>query len=153
MSDSTSDSSGTLPESAETTKGAPVDNRPVTNADILGEQSSSTELLADVIPSGMPAVSGTDAIQDHSDLASVGVIRDLALADGVDGLNINDVLSGLDVTNGNLGAYLTVQTAGGNTVISVDADGLGSAYNPVTVVTVEGVTGLTLQQLLNSIDS
>ena len=54
----------------------------------------------------------------------------------------------MDATDPNLGAWLTVETSGGNTVISIDSDGVGGAP-AVPVVTLEGVTGLTLQQLLN----
>ena len=54
----------------------------------------------------------------------------------------------MDAADPNLGAWLTVETSGGNTVISIDAGGAGEAA-AVPVVTLEGVTGVTLQQLLN----
>lgn len=59
-----------------------------------------------------------------------------------------DTLPGTDPTDPNLGVWLTVETSGGNTVISIDAGRAGQAAT-VPVVTLEGVTGVTLQQLLN----
>ena len=66
-----------------------------------------------------------------------------------DVLNLNDVLSGIAVDgSGTAGAYITFQTIGGSTVISVDADGPGPGH-PVAVITLANVTGKTLQDLLN----
>jgi hypothetical protein len=70
-----------------------------------------------------------------------------------DVLKINDVLSGLPSEGADMaGAYLIFQTIGGNTVISIDADGAGPAA-PVAVLTLANVAGVTLQQLLNDLPS
>jgi hypothetical protein len=68
-----------------------------------------------------------------------------------DALTLNDVLSGIPLENADTaGAYITFQTIGGSTVISVDADGAGPAQ-PVAVMTLANVTGKTLQDLLNDV--
>lgn len=64
-------------------------------------------------------------------------------------LGLQDVLPGVDVSDPNLGAYLTFETSGGDTVISVDADG-GGAGAAVPVVTLQNVTNVTLADLLNN---
>ena len=66
-------------------------------------------------------------------------------------LNVKDVLSGLPSDGGDTaGAYLTFQTIGGSTVISIDADGPGPAA-PVAVLTLANIAGVSLQQLLNDL--
>ena len=70
-----------------------------------------------------------------------------------DVLKVNDVLSGIPSEGADAaGAYLTFQTIGGNTVISIDADGPGPAA-PVAILTLANVAGVTLQQLLNDLPS
>ena len=70
-------------------------------------------------------------------------------------LDVRDVLSAVHFDQGSAdtsGALLTFQTIGDHTVVSVDADGSGPSA-PVQIATLEGVTGLTLQQLLsNNVD-
>ena len=69
-----------------------------------------------------------------------------------DALNVQDVLSGIvpeGADAGTLGAYLTFETVGNSTVVRVDTGGAG-AEAPLQIVTLEGVTGVTLQQLLNN---
>jgi len=66
-------------------------------------------------------------------------------------LNLDDVLSGIPLDGADTaGAYITFQTIGGSTVISVDADGPGPAQ-PVAVITLANVAGKTLQDLLNDV--
>ena len=50
-----------------------------------------------------------------------------------------------------LGASLIFKTEGDHTVVSIDPDAGGPAV-AVRIATLEGVTGITLQQLLNNID-
>lgn len=71
----------------------------------------------------------------------------------VEALDIRDVLSGIPLDSadaGVLGAYISFQTVGNNTVIVVDTDGPGPAA-PIPIATLANVTGVTLQQLLNDI--
>ena len=66
-----------------------------------------------------------------------------------DVLELTDVLSGIPIDGADTaGAYITFQTIGSSTVISVDADGPGPSH-PVAVLTLANVTGKTLQDLLN----
>lgn len=127
MSDPTTESAGTVPESLDSSVAPPGQGLQVTQSDILVASSAPDDALAALPESPAPS-------------ASVG---------GADTLNLSDVLSGADAPDPNLGAYLKFETVNGNTVVSVDADGMGGAP-AVAVVTLEGVTGLTLQQLLQN---
>ena len=131
MSESTSQSTGTAPESPNTVAAPAGEGLPVTQADILAAESSSDEVLAGAVAEGTTA---------SPEAAATAVA-------GGDRLELSDVLPGTDPTDPNLGAYLKVETVNGNTVISVDPDGVGGAP-AITVVTLEGVSGVTLQQLL-----
>jgi Ca2+-binding RTX toxin-like protein len=87
-----------------------------------------------------------------NDSASADVVKDFTFGTGGDVLNVHDVLPGAaqgSTDAAALGVYLKVETVGSNTVISIDADGTGSGA-PVAIVTLEGVAGVTLQQLLNN---
>ena len=67
-------------------------------------------------------------------------------------LDVRDVLSAVHFDPGSadtVGALLTFRTEGDHTVVSVDADGAGPSV-AVQIATLEGVTGLTLQQLLSN---
>jgi hypothetical protein len=68
-----------------------------------------------------------------------------------DVLNVSDVLSGIPTEGADTaGAYLTFETIGNSTVISIDADGSGPEA-PVAILTLANVAGKTLQDLLNDI--
>ena len=128
MSEATSESSGTTSNPAS-------EGSPVTETDILVAGSSSDELLAVGVKEGeLPLLPGPS------------VEASIPVASGGDKLDLADVLPG-HASDPNLGAFLTVETVGGDTVISIDADDAGSAA-PVQVVTLEGITGVTLQELL-----
>ena len=67
-------------------------------------------------------------------------------------LKVQEVLSGVQSEGAGanlLLAHLTFDTVGGDTVVSVDLDGVGPSA-PVAIATLEGVTGVTLQQLLSN---
>jgi hypothetical protein len=67
-------------------------------------------------------------------------------------LDVRDVLSAIPVDpaeSDSLGALLTFRTDGDHTVVSVDPDGAGSAV-AVQIATLQGITGMTLQQLLST---
>jgi hypothetical protein len=77
--------------------------------------------------------------------------QDSAATTQGDVLNVSDVLSAIPAEGADTaGAYLTFETIGGSTVISIDADGSGPEA-PVAVVTLANVTGKTLQDLLNDL--
>ena len=67
-------------------------------------------------------------------------------------LDVNDVLSATHFDRpdaDSLGALLTFTTAGDRTIVSVDAKGVDPVA-PLQIATLEGITGITLQQLLNN---
>ena len=70
-------------------------------------------------------------------------------------LDVRDVLTAVHFDRADadsLGALLTFTTVGDRTIVSVDADGGGPAV-PLQIATLEGITGITLQQLLsNNVD-
>lgn len=83
---------------------------------------------------------------------SADTVKDFTVAPaaaGGDVLDLSEVLPGVSVTDPNFGAYVDVHTVGSNTVISIDADGAGSGAG-VPVATLEGIAGVTLQQLLQN---
>ena len=121
------------PEALGTATAPAGDGPPVTTADILVGDASTGEVPAGAIAEGDGAAAASAAAADAQESTA---------------LNLGDVFSGVDAADPNLGAWLTVETSGGNTVISIDAGGAGEAA-AVAVVTLEGVTELTLQQLLN----
>jgi Ca2+-binding RTX toxin-like protein len=84
---------------------------------------------------------------------SADTVKDFTVAPadaGGDVLDFSSVLPGVDVTDPDLAAYIGVQTVGSNTVVSIDADGAAGSGAAVAVVTLEGVAGVTLQQLLQN---
>lgn len=69
-----------------------------------------------------------------------------------DALKLQDVLTGIapeGADAGMLGAYLSFETVGNSTVVRVETGGAG-AQAPLQIVTLEGVTGVTLQQILGN---
>jgi len=69
-------------------------------------------------------------------------------------LDVRDVLSATHFDRpdaDSLGAQLTFTTIGDRTIVSVDAEGVDPVA-PLQIATLEGITGITLQQLLNNID-
>lgn len=67
-------------------------------------------------------------------------------------LDIRDVLLAIPFDRADadiLGALLTFRTVGDSTIVSVDADGSGPTA-PLQIATLEGITGVTLQQLLDN---
>ncbi|OGA44700.1 MAG: hypothetical protein A3G24_13485 [Betaproteobacteria bacterium RIFCSPLOWO2_12_FULL_62_13] len=86
-----------------------------------------------------------------TDNTNVNPVSETTSSSHADALNIQDVLSGIvpeGAEAGMLGAYLKIETVGGNTVISVEAGAPAAIAFPI--VTLEGVTGVTLQDLLNN---
>lgn len=67
---------------------------------------------------------------------------------GRDGLDISDLLSGYSYTSDDINDFVQINESGGNTTISVDANGTtgGSSFTDVAVL--NGVTGLDLYQMI-----
>ncbi len=67
-------------------------------------------------------------------------------------LDMRDVLSATHFDRpdaDSLGAQLTFLTIGDRTIVSVDAEGVDPVA-PLQIATLEGITGITLQQLLSN---
>jgi VCBS repeat-containing protein len=118
---------------------------------LLGDAGNDT-LTGGLGNDSLAGGAGSDTFV-FSAAAGADVVKDFTLGSGGDVLNVHDVLQGTGVQGNTdattLGAFLKVETVGSNTVISVDADGAGSG-GAVAVVTLEGVSGVTLQQLLQN---
>lgn len=69
-----------------------------------------------------------------------------SLAQG-DKIDIGDLLVGWNGDNATLGNYLSVSSNGNNTVLSINRDGAGSAYQSTTLITLENVH-TTLDELI-----
>jgi Ca2+-binding RTX toxin-like protein len=82
---------------------------------------------------------------DFNAHASQDTITDFNVAQG-DRLDIKDMLVGYNGTQP-LANYVQLAVSGGDTVVSVDADGTGTAYGTMPLVTLSGVTGLLLPDL------
>ncbi|MGQ0750832.1 MAG: type I secretion C-terminal target domain-containing protein, partial [Betaproteobacteria bacterium] len=106
---------------------------------------------ADVLTGGAGsdtfAFLGSDGVESDT-------ITDFAVGDasaGGDVLDISDLLtdSGYAGDAATLQNFVSVVESGGNTLVSVDADGAGPA-TAQQIVTLQGVTNTTLQDLLNN---
>jgi len=67
---------------------------------------------------------------------------------GNDHVNVSDLLVDWDKNPSSLGNYVSVSHTDGNTVVSIDRDGTGSAYSSTTLVTLENVN-VTLDELID----
>lgn len=77
------------------------------------------------------------------------MITDFNVAQG-DALDIKDLLVRYDPTTSVLADFVRLDVAGDSTTVAVDADGSANGANYVPLATLQGVTDLTLDQLLNS---
>ncbi|WP_241613430.1 Ig-like domain-containing protein, partial [Rosenbergiella epipactidis] len=72
---------------------------------------------------------------------------DFSVSNG-DHIDVSALLVGWDGESSSLGNYVSVSHTDGNTVVSIDRDGTGSAYSSTTLVTLEGVN-VTLDELID----
>ena len=71
---------------------------------------------------------------------------------GVRDLGFHVIAAGVELGADSLGAQLTFTTVGDRTIVSVDAEGVDPVA-PLQLASLEGITGITLQQLLsNNVD-
>ena len=131
------------------------------SAEASGSEASGNSLASTEASNAAPDVKDILVGSPEGDAILAGAERDgfngdAAIADGAadtpqqqtEALGLQDVLPGVDVSDSSLGAYLKIETVDGNTVISVEAD--GSETVTVPVMTLQDITGVTLQDLLNS---
>ncbi|RCJ09308.1 VCBS domain-containing protein, partial [Cupriavidus necator] len=89
----------------------------------------------------------------RADPASVDTITDFGaapVASGGDVLDLSDLLSGVGVTTANAAQFVRLSEVGGNTVVSLDRDGSGTAAAFQDVAVLQGVVGLDLNTLLSN---
>lgn len=73
-------------------------------------------------------------------------IADFNVAEG-DNLVLKDILVGFDRVSSAIGDFVSLSETGGNTMLSIDRDGAGTAFTSETVVVLHGVTGLDVNAL------
>ncbi|MBB3012847.1 beta strand repeat-containing protein [Cupriavidus alkaliphilus] len=89
----------------------------------------------------------------RSDAASVDTITDFNLApaaSGGDVLDLSDLLSGVGVGSDNAAQFVRLAEVDGNTVVSLDRDGTGTAAAFQDVAVLQGMVGLDLNTLLSN---
>lgn len=72
---------------------------------------------------------------------------DFSVSDG-DKIDVSSLLVGWDGSSDTLGNYVSVSEENGNTVVSIDRDGTSSDYSSTPLITLEGVSSVTLDELL-----
>lgn len=93
---------------------------------------------------------GSDIFDFNTDsLGSVDTITDFSVSQ-LDKLDIKDILVGYSATQSLIDNFVSFTNSGGNTVMSVDRDGTGTAYASQAIATISGVTNLDADTLLSS---
>ena len=79
----------------------------------------------------------------------IDTITDFESGAGNDALDIKDLLAGQTVNGGNIGDYVQLTAARGDTIVAVDANGLtgGSAY--VDIAVLQAITGLVATDMFD----
>lgn len=95
--------------------------------------------------------SGADTFVFEQNCAYNGVdtIKDFSIFEN-DALDISDLLSLYDPIADAISDFVQLTTAAGNTSIAIDADATGVGESFENIVVLEGVTGLTLNDLVNN---
>ena len=81
---------------------------------------------------------------------SVDSITDFEVGVGGDNINLTDLLTGYDPIDDMIADFIDIRTESGNTILSVDVDGLGSDSEFIDIAIIDsGVGGASLQNLLD----
>ena len=72
---------------------------------------------------------------------------DFSVSDG-DKIDISNLLVGWNGSSDTLGNFVSVSEENGKTMVSIDRDGTGSDYSSTQLITLEGVSSVTLDELL-----
>lgn len=92
---------------------------------------------------------GNDTFIFSSPTGSSDIITDFNLTDN-DRLDISDVLIGYDSNTSDINDFLRLTQSGADTTVSVDRDGTANGASFTTnIATLEGVTGINAETLLN----
>lgn len=89
----------------------------------------------------------TFLFENTSAFHDVDAIRDFSLSEG-DKIDISDVLIGYDALHDAITDFVRITTSGSDSVLSIDANGTG--LNFVQIATIQGVTGLTNEEALET---
>lgn len=73
----------------------------------------------------------------------IDVVTDFNISSQEDVLDVRDLLDQYDPLTDTLADFLQIADSGGNSTVSVDRDGTGSAYSMVQIATLNSITGLT----------
>jgi Ca2+-binding RTX toxin-like protein len=115
--------------------------------DIVAASSANNVLVggggADVIAGGQ----GSDRFDYNAIGESGDIISDFSVGIGNDKLDLKDMLVGYDPATSVLADFVQLTESAGNTNVSVDPDGAGSAYSSTQIVTLQNLTGLLLNEL------
>ena len=80
---------------------------------------------------------------------NVDIIADFNTSQG-DIIDITSLLTGYDPLTSVITDYVLIETSGSNSTLKVDRDGAGTEYGFAQIVTLNGVTGLTDEEMLVS---
>ena len=84
----------------------------------------------------------------NSGVANADHITDFSAGPGGDALNIRDLLSGYNSNSSHISDFVQLVAISGSTQIKIDGDGPGSAQSSQLVATLDGLTGLLLNDML-----
>ncbi len=115
--------------------------------DILNGESGNDTLYAGAGTDTLTGGTGVDTFRFMSDDTGLGTntITDFQDGAGGDVLDITDVLLGYDGSN--LDEFVTLQDVGSDTHVLVDRDGDAAQFGTETLIVLQNITGLDLNQL------
>ncbi|SOZ38693.1 VCBS domain-containing protein [Cupriavidus neocaledonicus] len=122
--------------------------------DHLGGGAGNDLLVGDAGSDTLAGGAGSDTFRLlRAEAASVDTITDFDFAPasaGGDVLDLSELLAGVSVTSANVAQFVRLAEVDGNTVVSLDRDGGGSAAAFQDVAVLQGVVGLDLNTLLSN---
>jgi hypothetical protein len=122
-------------------------------AGVISGTSGNDIIVAGAGADVMSGGAGSDTFYFRSsDAGAVHTITDFDASAGGDRIDLAALLHGY-AAGDDLSQYVGLHESGGNTVVSIDADGAGSAHGFQDLVVLSGVTGLDLQTLLAHVDT
>ena len=131
-----------------------VDNGTVlgsAGADVLTGTAGNDIIVGGAGSDVLTGGAGSDTfLYRSSDAGAVDTITDFDVGSGGDVLNIGALLSGY--TANDASQFISLRESDGNTIVSIDSDGAGTAHGFQDLLALSGVTGLDLQTLLPHID-
>jgi hypothetical protein len=115
-----------------------------------GSAASTVTILviagAPVIPGATSGTLGVDSFDFNVLGGPPALIDGFAAGDNGDVLDVADLLVGYTPGSSDATAFVALFASGGNTVVTVNADGIGGGLVPVAVLL--GETGLTVSEML-----